>query len=62
MFPLGSAFPGSIWLRILSQVLTIVFDLAQKDSFFGTCLIERGHEVGGQIADSLTGRYVRSLI
>ncbi len=51
MFPLGSVlFPGSILpLRIFEpRYLQLFSDLAQKDSFFGTCLIERGHEVGGQ--------------
>jgi len=51
MFPLGSVlFPGSILpLRIFEQrYLQLFSDLAQMDSFFGTCLIERGHEVGGQ--------------
>ena len=50
MFPLGSVFfPGSIMpLRIFeSRYLQLFSELAQKGSFFGTCLIEKGHEVGG---------------
>ena len=51
MFPLGSVlFPGSILpLRIFeARYLQLFSELAQKDSLFGTCLIEKGHEVGGQ--------------
>ena len=51
MFPLGSVlFPGSVLpLRIFeSRYLQLFAELIQKDSTFGTCLIEKGHEVGGQ--------------
>ena len=51
MFPLGTVlFPGSLLpLRIFEpRYLKLFSELTQKDSFFGTCLIEKGHEVGGQ--------------
>ena len=51
MFPLGSVlFPGSIMpLRVFEpRYLQLFSELTEKDSTFGTCLIEKGHEVGGQ--------------
>ena len=50
MFPLGSVlFPGSIMpLRVFEpRYLQLFSELTEKDSTFGTCLIEKGHEVGG---------------
>ena len=51
MFPLGSVlFPGGIMpLRIFEpRYLQLFSELTEEDSTFGTCLIEKGHEVGGQ--------------
>tara|TARA_Y100000768_G_scaffold366344_1_gene328418 strand:+ start:2053 stop:2679 length:627 start_codon:yes stop_codon:yes gene_type:complete len=51
MFPLGSVlFPGSLLpLRIFEpRYLKLFSELTKNDSFLGTCLIEKGHEVGGQ--------------
>ena len=50
MFPLGSVlFPGSIMpLRVFEpRYLQLFSELTEKDFTFGTCLIEKGHEVGG---------------
>ena len=51
MFPLGSVlFPGSIMpLRVFEpRYLQLFSELTEKDCTFGTCLIEKGHEVGGK--------------
>ena len=50
MFPLGTVvFPGAqLPLRVFEpRYLSLFGDLSEADSYFGTCLIEKGHEVGG---------------
>ena len=53
MFPLGTVvFPGAqLPLRVFEpRYLNLFGDLSEADSYFGTCLIEKGHEVGGDDA------------
>ncbi len=50
MFPLGTVlFPGvHLPLRIFEQrYLQLFSDISETNQDFGTCLIEKGHEVGG---------------
>jgi Lon protease-like protein len=50
MFPLGTVlFPGAhLPLRIFEQrYLQLFSDISETNQHFGTCLIEKGHEVGG---------------
>ena len=50
MFPLGMVvFPGSNFqLRVFEErYQRLVQDALTNNSHFGTCLIEKGHEVGG---------------
>ena len=51
MFPLGSVlFPGmNMPIRIFEpRYLQLFSELTEENSTFGTCLIEKGHEVGGK--------------
>ena len=50
MFPLGTViFPDQrLALRVFEdRYLKLVEDIASSESIFGSCLIEKGHEVGG---------------
>ena len=50
MFPLGTViFPNQRFeLRVFeNRYLELVNDIATSESIFGSCLIEKGHEVGG---------------
>ena len=58
MFPLGTVvFPGAqLPLRVFEpRYLNLFGDLSETESYFGTCLIEKGHEVGGDDARFSSG-------